>query len=323
MAALRAHLLALVALVIVAPTAAAAIELAVSPASMTLERGASPTVRLVLQGVEDRGGAFDLFVSSESAIVEFPPEEQRQGILVLPGTVSIEWTPRVRMLRGLDDGPHEVVFRLIERPGPPDPRTLEAVLTFELASASASASVPATPAPTTGTRWVGIAGLSLVLLYALYRVAPAMVALYWRTRRDRLLEHTVRSAMVDAVRADPGITPAELQRRLAIADGQLDHHLRRLVAAGLVQKVAADGARRLYLAGTAVDPGDPLAERIRAALREGAAPARVVAERVGVSPQHARYYLEKLHAAGALERRLIGARRVYGLREHATRADGD
>lgn len=314
-AARLAVLLALVA----APAAAAAVELAVSPASMELERGSSPVVRLTLDGVEERGGVFDLFASSGSAVVEFPAEQQRQGIVLLPGaSVAMEWTPRVRTLRGLDDGAHDVVFRLVERPGPPQPRVLEAVLTFELASVGTTTDPPLPQPPPSESgrehaRWVGLGALALGGALALRRAVPPLVALYWRTRRDRLLEHPVRAAMVEAVRDEPGITPAELQRRLGIADGQLDHHLRRLVQSGSVQKVAADGARRLYLAGAAPPGVVPLADRIRDALRDGDASAREVAARVGVSPQHARYYLEKMRSEGAVRVRADRMRRVYGL----------
>jgi predicted ArsR family transcriptional regulator len=125
----------------------------------------------------------------------------------------------------------------------------------------------------------------------------------------------VRAAIVGAVRAEPGLTRAELQRDLGLADGQADHHLRRLVQAGFLVKVERNGQRLLYLAGAAAPAASHVADDIRARLVAGEPlTAREAALAVGTTPQLARYYLEKLVRDGAATVDADGRRRTYRAR---------
>jgi predicted transcriptional regulator len=163
---------------------------------------------------------------------------------------------------------------------------------------------------------VGAIGLLVVASLAAIALkarawGPAFIALYWRTSPSRLLDHPVRAAILELVRSEPGIARAALQRRLQLADGQVEYHVRRLERAGIVVRLEVDGARRLYAAGEHLPVITPLTQRILDALAGEAATARTVAERVGVTPQHARYHLEKMRQTGMIHRSARGARSVY------------
>ena len=119
--------------------------------------------------------------------------------------------------------------------------------------------------------------------------------------RDRLAEH---------VRAHPGLHFNELVRRLDLAPGQAQYHLRRLARADRVVREEVSGRTHYF------DPSFDPAERRRVALfrRETArdavvelldGPARpaAVADALGVARSTLEWHLDGLADAGVVEKR--------------------
>ncbi len=87
-----------------------------------------------------------------------------------------------------------------------------------------------------GTTAVGIASALVGLAYWFWPTLKngLFAGLFSRTKEDRLLEHPVRRRLVDLVEANPGIHFQELVRGAEAGNGTVVHHLRKLVAAGLL-----------------------------------------------------------------------------------------
>lgn len=311
------------------PAALATPALDVAPGELALGSGETRGVVVTLAGVDERGGVYDLFVAAGGLRVEMERAERTQGILLLPGQpIDVRWEASVAT-RDDVDGRQNVTFRLIERPSHTPPRTYETVLAVRGASVDDEPGVSIFGAPARaagdngdqtarGPAAAVVVGVGSTVAAAIALAALArrrwwlLAALYSRLPRERILDHPVRRAMTEAIRARPGIPRAVLQRALALADGQVDHHLRRLVQTGIVVKVERGGQRLLYLAGTDAPADADLAADVAAALAaRTAATAREVASMVGLSPQHARYYLEKLRRSGAATAESRGRRVVY------------
>lgn len=328
----------LLAGLLLVPLAAARPDLAVDPVAIDLAPGEAALVTLRASGVDEDGGVYDLFVDPADLDVAFSGREPPSSVTYLPGReTTAAWTARVLVPAGVREGARNLTFTLIERPPPAGrPMAANATLTV-VARATPAALADDPPAPPSDaaveiraevgasepTRvpghvlaralaWGGGAALALSAPIYLWRRGWFAAILYWRVSGEGLLRHPVRAAIYDAVRRSPGITPARLQRELRISDGQLDHHVRRLVRGRFVVKIERDGARLLYTAGERVAPGPPLAARVREAIGEhGPLTTTEVALRVGVTPQHARYYLEKMVREGGATRQEKDGRRAY------------
>lgn len=165
--------------------------------------------------------------------------------------------------------------------------------------------MPASPAATAGI------GLLAALSGALYYFWPALkglpaAGLFSRLREDRLLEHPVRRRVHDAVQGEPGIHFQELARRAAVGNGALDHHLRKLVAAGLLTVRKAPGYtcyfpkatdRRMMDAAPSLRSGGSRLVLDAVAQRPGAS-SRDLAGQLGLAPSTVSYHLKRLETAG-------------------------
>lgn len=319
----------LLAFLLVAPLAAAAPALTVDPPRASAEPGTSLRVRLTASGSDPDGGVYDVLWQGDGLVVRFEQGAPPQGIPALPGRpISGSWIVILDVPQDAETRVHEVDLRFVERPSPGQtPASANAIAAVDVAASALGpgpstmdAIIPNAPAEEEEERpdaavLLGLSALLvLVLAVAKLRQSAAFLigTLYWRYRRDQLLEHPIRAAIVARVAEEPGITPATLQRVLGLSDGQLDHHLRRLVVAGFVVKVRRDGSRLLYPSGTRIESTTDLARRIEEALsREKGMTAREIAEIAGTSPQLARYYLSQFESDGRARSVLVGRNRQY------------
>lgn len=127
-----------------------------------------------------------------------------------------------------------------------------------------------------------------------------LVALYARLAPRRALEHPRRARMMDALRASPGLTLAQLQRATGLSNGVARHHVALLQAAGALRVVRDGASRRLWPTDAPNVAGAPaLGERVVACLAErGPMRASDLAAELGVSRQALHYHLKKLQREG-------------------------
>lgn len=164
--------------------------------------------------------------------------------------------------------------------------------------------LPASPKAATGISLV--AALAGALYYFWPALKGATVGLFSRTRDDELLAHPRRAQVLQLVEAQPGIHFQDLARTLGIGRGNLEHHLRKMVAAGVLTKVL-HGGYACYFPKGAVD------RRVMAAaplLRSGGRPVlamvrerpglsgRQIALELGLSQSTVSYHLRRLEKAG-------------------------
>lgn len=117
----------------------------------------------------------------------------------------------------------------------------------------------------------------------------------------RALEHPRRAGMVALLRVEPGLTLAEVRRRLGMSNGVARHHLALLEAIGAVRVVSDGALRRLWLAGEPAKPVPPLRDRaLDAVAQRGTMRASELAQALGVSRQALHYHLKRLVEEGHL-----------------------
>lgn len=159
-----------------------------------------------------------------------------------------------------------------------------------------------------GPVWLalGVGGVAAgaISLAPLQRRWPLLgfAALYARLAPRRALEHPRRQQMVDLLRAEPGMTLADAQRRLGLSNGVARHHVQLLAAAGIVRVVHDGALRRLYPTDAPrVEATPALRERALTAIRaRGEVRASELAQQLGVSRQALHYHLKKLECDGAI-----------------------
>lgn len=167
------------------------------------------------------------------------------------------------------------------------------------------------PEPKTAAGVAAATGLVslLYLLWPLVKGAGAL-PLFSRIRSEDLLEHPVRSELLAAVEQSPGIHFQEIVRRIEKGRGTTEHHIRKLVAAGLLVEKAHGGFtcyfpkgavdRRLMDAAPALKTAG--ARTVLAAIH--ASPGSVAAElsaRLGMPTSTINYHLKKLVGAGLVD----------------------
>lgn len=315
-----------------APLASARPTMVAEPAEVEVAPAGEALIELEIGGADDDGGVYDILVDQGDLRITYPAGGPPQGITYLPGREHAQtFVARVAAPENSSAGPRNVTFFLIERPPVAGaPQRADAPLVVRVVAPASEEAQPSdasnlrppdavddgpTPRPRFPVRALAVGGAVGVAIGApiyLWRRGWLGGLLYWRVQGDKLLDHPVRAAIVDAARRSPGVTLAQVQRELGLSDGQLDHHVRRLVRARLLVKVERDGARHLFLPGDRVALPAPLAQGVRDALAEGGAlTAAEVAQRVGTSPQHARYYLEKMVRDAEAVAVEDGGRRAY------------
>lgn len=140
---------------------------------------------------------------------------------------------------------------------------------------------------------VGVGALGLVLAWRRWP-ALGLLALYARFRADRALEHPRRAALVALLRSEPGLTLADVQRRMGMSNGVARHHVDLLEAAGIVRTVPDGTLRRLWPVGEPARAVPPLRERVTDALGAGPMRSADLAQRLGVSKQALHYHVKRL-----------------------------
>jgi len=155
---------------------------------------------------------------------------------------------------------------------------------------------------------IGLVAMGLAMLYYLW---PALrsggLGLFSRVRTDKLLDNPVRAEIHQAIEARPGIHQQDLVRLVGKGNGTVEHHLRKLLDAGLVTRVQGTGYTCYFLKGStdrhtmAAAPvlKSPIAQAVleAARLRPGVPPS-VLARELGVSPPTISYHLRRLESAG-------------------------
>ena len=122
------------------------------------------------------------------------------------------------------------------------------------------------------------------------------------------LQHPRRAGIVALVRAQPGLTLADLRRRMGMSNGVARHHVALLEAAGLVRTVPDGTLRRLWPVGEPARAVPPLRERVAETVQtRGRVSSADLAHQLGVSRQALHYHVK----------RLVGDGRIVADRQHA------
>ena len=181
-------------------------------------------------------------------------------------------------------------MRSSARPAAPDPAPHAAGEPAPPPRAAGTRATPAAAAPATG----------LALGVALYAGA-----LYHRLRGAAVIEHGARAKIAELLRAEPGLTPAEIARRTSVDPSTALYHLRRMVKEGVI---LCEGERRAsrYFAPGSVAPADrarvvvareaaPVLDAIRA--QPGVSKSRL-ALRLAIARTTLAWHLRRLERAG-------------------------
>jgi DNA-binding MarR family transcriptional regulator len=203
---------------------------------------------------------------------------------------------------------------------------------------SARGAGDATPAPLPPPRPTGLAaalalaGPALPVagwLAALLLAGGALVAILLARRRAGLpllplgqkngrARATVRDAVLEAVRANPGIHKQGLVRHLGRSNGTIEHHLDRLVAAGEVVLVrrngynchfAAAGVDRRIMGAAAVLKSETARSLLQAVAATPGLGLTVAARALGASVSTIHYHLGRLAEAGLVQVHAAGSAR--------------
>lgn len=168
----------------------------------------------------------------------------------------------------------------------------------------------------------------LVLLWTLYfwptlhlllaRTVPLLGG-YSRILSGDPLRNPVRASMVDAIKADPGVTASQLARRLGIGWGSLAHHGSLLCKEGLILIESHGRYRHFFPRGIPGEKRTALALLRRARTRHAldavvANPGisqRDLAGILGVTPAGALWHAKRLENAGLVRRQRYGRRVGY------------
>jgi DNA-binding MarR family transcriptional regulator len=195
----------------------------------------------------------------------------------------------------------------------------QGMLSIESAGSSPGPAPGATQASAAG--WVfpsapvAATGISLLALVAslVYYFWPAIkggvagLGLFSRIDDDKLLDHPARRRIHDAIASEPGIHFQALVRKTGLVRGNVEHHLNKLVAGGLVITRKAPGYTCHFLKGSVdrhvADAAPALrSEGSRAVLQAIAAnpgaTGRDIAASLGIAPSTVSYHLRRLEEAG-------------------------
>lgn len=166
--------------------------------------------------------------------------------------------------------------------------------------------LPTAAATATGISFVAVLAGALYYFWPTLKGLP-ILGLFSRVDDRAILDLPTRRRLYDAIMAEPGIHFMALARRADLSRGALDHHLRRLVAAGLIVVRKAPGCTCYFAKGTRDRHLLAVAPMLRSegsrAVLEGirAAPGlsgRELARRLGRSASTVNYHLQRLQRAG-------------------------
>lgn len=185
-----------------------------------------------------------------------------------------------------------------------------------------SGATPATRAAVAAGASVGALGAGAAVALRnenrLLRFLFAILPLYTRLVRARLLDQPTRERVFAFVKENPGSHYREIRRALDLPNGVLVHHLDVLVREGFVRAQRDGMYRRFYPAGSLVPPAAPVAdtsERVLAFVRANpGATGSSVARALAASPSLVSYHVDRLEATGRLARAREGREvRLYPL----------
>lgn len=143
---------------------------------------------------------------------------------------------------------------------------------------------------------------------------------HWWTRKEHLASHPLRRDILEVVARNPGTNISELCARLGSRWGTVQHHLRLLVSAGLVQTVMQGRSRCLFRGQTPADQNYRIAllrrkrllELVKAVVREPGRIQRELARELGMTRKVLRRSVDLLVQAGLIrEARLPRVRKYY------------
>lgn len=146
------------------------------------------------------------------------------------------------------------------------------------------------------------------LWFSRFRWMAAAVVGLNRLRKKNVLDHPLRLAILDLAATNPGIHFLQLKREIGTGRGNLEHHLRVLLTAGLVREVKDKGFRCFFkpdpataeTMATAPVVKSTRAKHILNAIE--AHPGLTMAElarEIGSTYRGAAYHVERLHGVGA------------------------
>lgn len=149
----------------------------------------------------------------------------------------------------------------------------------------------------------GVLGLLAAAWVYRDRLWPWLVGLYTRLTKREILEHEDRQAILALVEDRPGIHFRDIARRLDLGHGILDHHLRKLTEAGVLEEHATESHRCYFPTGRIpaserealanVKAGS--ARRLMAALREHPGSSlSELAEAVGLARSTVSHHIARL-----------------------------
>lgn len=115
------------------------------------------------------------------------------------------------------------------------------------------------------------------------------------------LEHPRRAAIVALLRSEPGLTLADVRRRMAMSNGVARHHVSLLEAAGIVRTVPDGTLRRLWPIGEPARAVPPLRDRVAQTLQaRGPMSSADLGHQLGVSRQALHYHVKRLVDEGRI-----------------------
>ncbi len=151
---------------------------------------------------------------------------------------------------------------------------------------------------------------ALILLWPAIKGALTGIGLFSRIRKEDLLEHPVRADVFDAIQTDPGIHFQELVRRIGKGRGTMEHHVRKLVSAGLLVEKAERGFTCYFPKGEVdrrlmdVAPlfkADGARRVVQAVQAQPGAATMELAATLGMATSTVNYHVKRLVDAGLLD----------------------
>jgi DNA-binding MarR family transcriptional regulator len=310
---------------------AADVRVSATPNEATAGAGSTTTVALLVAGAPDRAVTLEakaqptpgVNVTFEPALLKLGANET-QRVLVTIDVARNAKPANVTLVLGVHETstttatPQSATTKLLLHILPPLPVAKPGRLGPSEPTATAASTTAAQP-PASGP---GGSGTALLVAGGAAAAGAATAGAWWgrrrwglllaplysRLARNRMLESEPRSRLAELVKAEPGITFSEAQRRLGLGAGALTYHTRRLEEAGVLFSSPDGQHRRLFHVGQGrVAPVPPLSERALAELAQaGPTTLAVLATRLGVSKQALHYHVRRMATEGRILSRRVG-----------------